>query len=103
MPDPVIETVSLGNYSGTDRAMSQWAAVLAEQLIEVVQQHGYRINRSINQDGAIPMENPLRLAPYLAASLPTAASWPGGIIYVSDGAAGTKFRGSDGAAWVNLG
>lgn len=34
---------------------------------------------------------------------PVAADFEGTIIYVSDGGAGAKFRGSDGSAWVNLG
>jgi hypothetical protein len=41
---------------------------------------------------------------YTVATLPAAsAANASSIVYVSDGAAGTKFRGSDGAAWVNLG
>lgn len=34
---------------------------------------------------------------------PAAADNPGAIIYVSDGAAGSKFQGSDGSSWVSLG
>lgn len=43
------------------------------------------------------------LPSYAAASLPTAANNAGRVIYVSDGGAGAVFRGSNGAAWVNLG
>lgn len=40
---------------------------------------------------------------YTGAALPpAAAAGASAIAYVSDGAVGTKFRGSDGAAWVNL-
>lgn len=40
---------------------------------------------------------------YLAADIPPAADHEGEAIYVSDGAAGSKFRGSDGSSWVDLG
>lgn len=99
MPDPVIVTVSLPRVQLLDQLDATWGAV----LIEAIQQHGQRLNDSIHKDGGIAMVNPLVLGPFLNASLPTAANWTGGIIYVSDGAAGTKFRGSDGVAWVNLG
>jgi hypothetical protein len=39
---------------------------------------------------------------YLVATLPTTAT-EGTVVFVADGAAGTKFRGWDGSAWVNLG
>lgn len=41
---------------------------------------------------------------YTVATLPAAsATNASSIAFVSDGGAGTKFRGSDGTAWVNLG
>lgn len=40
---------------------------------------------------------------YLTADIPPAANYPGGVIYVSDAAAGSNFQGSNGTAWVDLG
>lgn len=64
---------------------------------------GYRLNRTLPKDGSEAMTAPLVLATYTVATRPAAASWTGGIIYVSDGGAGAVFQGSNGAAWVNLG
>jgi hypothetical protein len=44
-----------------------------------------------------------RSTPYTSASRPSAANNEGAVIYVSDAAAGTKFQGSNGSAWVPLG
>ncbi len=47
---------------------------------------------------------PPTLPTYTTSSRPAAASVPAGsLIFVSDGAAGQKFQGSTGSAWVNLG
>lgn len=40
---------------------------------------------------------------FLTADIPAAGDWKGRIIFVSDAAAGARFQGSTGAAWVNLG
>lgn len=45
----------------------------------------------------------VRPVSYLTADIPGAADHEGEIIYVPDGAAGAKFQGSNGTAWVNLG
>lgn len=45
-----------------------------------------------------------RIGSYTTATRPVASSVGAGtLIYVSDGAAGAKFQGSDGTNWVNLG
>lgn len=43
------------------------------------------------------------LPSYTTAGRPAASSVPRSLIFVSDAAAGSKFQGSDGAAWVALG
>jgi len=48
-------------------------------------------------------KSPVTPPTYTVATRPDVTLNEGGIIYVSDGAAGAKFQGSDGAAWVNLG
>lgn len=54
-----------------------------------------------------PMMHDLNQQPrcpeFTVATIPAAGDWKGRIIFVSDGAAGAKFQGSTGAAWVNLG
>jgi len=40
---------------------------------------------------------------FTTATRPAAADYAGFIIYVSDGAGGSKFQGSDGSSWVSLG
>lgn len=68
--------------------------------------YGYRINRVLPKDGSEPMTGPMPLLSVTAAVLASdypAADWEGAVIYVSDGAGGTRFRGSDGSNWVDLG
>jgi len=104
VPTPVVETLTVAPPNiQSPEDLNLWARSLATSIIEAIQQHGFRINQSIHQDGGIVMANPLVLQPLLVADLPAAADWEGGIVYVSDGGAGAVFRGSDGTNWVNLG
>lgn len=104
MAEPVNERPIFPSVIKADAiGIGNWAVSMIRQLTTVFQQYGYRLNRSITIDGAQAMDNPLVLATFTTTTLPAAADWEGGIIYVSDGAAGAKFRGSDGTSWVNLG
>lgn len=80
-----------------------WAGEMARQLTALFQEYGFRVNRTLPKDGSEAMQNPMRLVTVTVATLPTASQWTGAVVYVSDGAAGAKFRGSDGTSWVNLG
>ena len=80
-----------------------WATSLLRSLLETLTGHAARINFAMPLDGSETMIRPLPLATYTVATLPAAASWTGAVIFVSDGAAGTKFRGSDGTSWLSLG
>jgi hypothetical protein len=51
----------------------------------------------------IPAAGVMQIGTFTTATRPTAASYPGAVIYVSDGAGGSKFQGSDGSSWVSLG
>lgn len=62
-----------------------------------------RWNESFPRDGSERFEAPLPLKTYTTGTVPTASEYAGSLIYVSDGSAGQKFRGSDGTSWVNLG
>jgi hypothetical protein len=81
------------------RDLTSLLAELDGRLREI----GFRLNRVFPKDGSEAMTQPAKLAPFTTATRPAAASWAGALIYVSDGAAGAKFQGSDGTAWVNLG
>lgn len=92
--------------SPTNYALSgifTWGGQLIRQLIFNFQTYGYRLNRVLPKDGSEAMEGPLELESYEEADLPDAADHEGAIVYVSDGASGSKFRGSDGTDWVDLG
>jgi hypothetical protein len=62
-----------------------------------------RADGSLPKDGTEAVTAPMTLATYTVATRPTASSYEGSIIYVSDGGAGAVFQGSDGSSWVNLG
>ncbi len=81
----------------------QWAAVMVQRLTMIFTERGQRLNILLPKDGTEAMTGTLTLMAYTVATLPTASDWPGSVIYVSDGAGGAKFRGSDGTSWVNLG
>lgn len=49
------------------------------------------------------LENVQGILTYTIATLPTPAPTATVIVYVSDGAAGQKYRGWNGTLWVNLG
>lgn len=46
---------------------------------------------------------PIKLPIYTTLTLPAAVDYEGHILYVSDGASGSRFLGSDGTSWVSLG
>ena len=99
--DPVQERPILPNpNSGPHYSI---LAALLQALYKMFAEYGFRLNRVLPLDGTEAMTAPLVLMTYTTATRPTAASWTGGTIYVSDGAAGQKFQGSDGTAWVFLG
>lgn len=73
--------------------------VLSDLFRRVIQ----RLNLMLPKDGSEAMTSPLVLATYTTATRPAAADWGAGVIYVSDGAPGSNFQGSDGSSWVSLG
>ena len=48
-------------------------------------------------------DQPLRLPSFTILTIPLASLHAGAIVYVSDGAAGSKVRYSNGTAWIDLG
>jgi len=100
---PVIEQVPFNLPTSGVPELDRWAVNFAREMVSAFREHGTRINLAITNDGETPMEAPFILGDFTIATLPSAANFERGIVYVSDGAVGQKFRGSDGAAWVNLG
>lgn len=58
--------------------------------------YAYRLNNSVPKDGS---EGPVVLASYTVASVPTAASYTGGMIYVTNETGGAVPAFSDGTNW----
>ena len=72
-------------------------------LTRIMSAIAIRLNEVLPKDGTEGMDAPIVLKSYLSANRPTASSWTGGVIFVSDAAGGSKFQGSDGTSWVSLG
>ena len=100
--DPIETTPRLPTAIGSGPHVGFLRGLL-QSLTDIMSRSAVRVNATLPKDGTEAMTAPLVLVTYTVATLPTASSWPGGVIYVSDGAAGAKFRGSDGTSWVNLG
>lgn len=58
-----------------------------------------RANAGLPIDGGLPMLGPLVLASYTVATVPDAAEWEGGVIYVSDETGGAVLAFSEGTDW----
>ena len=100
---PVNSEVALPNAAPTLSGVAYWTRALSQVLRFTLGEFGTRINAAITADGETPMTGPLKLSRHEAALLPVASEHEGAVIYVPDGAPGAKFRGSDGAVWLNLG
>lgn len=53
----------------------------------------------LQPDGSVAATAPIQLASYTVGALPAAATWPRGMIYVSDGTANKRLAVSDGTNW----
>lgn len=86
----------------TTIGVDNWAANLTTVLSTLLTSVCQRLNGSLHEDGRVRMQAPLLLAEYAEATLPDATQFPGGLIFVSDGASGQKLRYSDGTTWVDI-
>lgn len=82
----------------TNDAM-QWANALVPALIRELSAYAVRSNNLLAGDGTETATAPVLLAQYAKAALPTAASYTGGIIYVTDGTSNKRLAVSDGTNW----
>lgn len=72
---------------------------LVQALIREMVDYAYRLNKVLPEDGSEAMAGPLPLAQYAKASLPTAASYNGAMIFVTDDVGGSTPAFSDGTNW----
>lgn len=104
MVNPIPERPALPRPPrGSPPPITQFLSDLIRTLTFTLTTTNTRLNQMLPKDGTERMLAALPLLTVTVATLPTAADHEGGIIYVSDGAGGAKFRGSDGTSWVNLG
>lgn len=96
---PLLPQAIPGNIPG----LVAYTSGLGKQLLNVFQEYGFRINRTLPKDGSEVMTGPMPLASYTTATRPTASDHEGAVIYVSDASSGANFQGSDGTNWVSLG
>ncbi|MBR0658191.1 hypothetical protein [Neoroseomonas oryzicola] len=75
------------------------AAGSAPQLIAQGSDTNVGLQLSGKGTGMVSVVGPLQLATYTVATLPAAASYPRGIVYVSDGTTNKRFAVSDGTSW----
>lgn len=75
------------------------APLINNNAVEHRRQIANRANVGLPIDGSRAMNQPLVLATYTVATLPTASLWEGGQIYVSDESGGAQPAFSDGTNW----
>ncbi len=102
MVKPVSERPGLPRPPGTETGINAWAADMVKVLTGMLSETNYRLNKMLPKDGTERMTAPLPLAVYTTATLPAAALWQGGIVFVSDAGSGDEFQGSDGSQWLSF-
>ena len=96
MASKVRQTPGLPNLTADTRSsLEQLVRALFQEFIE----HANRLNGAVTTDGAEVMTRPLRVATYTVLTLPSAATYAQGIIYVSNEAGGATLAFSDGTNW----
>lgn len=84
---------------GTFAGLLIFTADLTKQLISILGEYGFRLNRALPKDGTEAMSGPLVLASYAVADLPDASAYAGALIYVPDGTSNKRLAVSDGTDW----
>lgn len=90
-------------FPTTLAGLLDFSGTLVRQLIAEFSAYGYRLNRVLPKNGSERMSGPLQLASFETAGRPDPTEWEGAVIYVSDASSGSRFQGSDGSQWVDLG
>jgi len=95
------DTPALPKQTGlsSSNSIAAYLNVLTRVLTDILTQINYRINRMMSLDGTDAMTGPIVMQTFTVATVPTAASWTRGIIYVSDETGGATLAFSDGTNW----
>ena len=75
---------------------------LVRALQGILSQISYVLNRTMSLDGTDSMTAPLVVKTFTVATVPTAASWTAGLIYVSDETGGATLAFSNGTNWLRV-
>ncbi len=76
-----------------------WGASLVSALMQQLSYIAQRANGLLAADGTEAATAPVLLKSYTVSTVPTASSYTGGIIYVSDGTSNKRLAVSDGTNW----
>jgi hypothetical protein len=79
--------------------ISIFLIALVRALQNILSTISYTLNRTLSLDGTDAMAAPIVVKTFTVATVPTAASWEAGIIYVSDETGGATLAFSDGSDW----
>jgi hypothetical protein len=88
-------------YGGapTVEGLRQTIQDLIGSLIRELSAHAQRINSSIVTTGETSMTAPFVVMTFTVASLPAAATWTQGLVFVSNESGGATLAFSDGTNW----
>lgn len=92
---PAVSRASGGTVEGLAASLS----IVVSSIYREFAEHARRLNLAVTTDGVEPMERPFLVAAYLKADLPAAATWEGGLVYVSNETGGKTMAFSDGTNW----
>lgn len=80
-------------------ALFRWAGDIVRSMFNALTDHAFRLNRVLPVDGSEAMTGPMVLVSYTVATLPSAATYVRGVVYVSDETGGAVPAFSDGTNW----
>jgi len=80
-------------------AISPFATDLVNALLVELREHAFRLNFASMGDGTEVPSAPVRMNSYVKTALPDAATYPAGLIYVSNDVGGAVPAFSDGTNW----
>jgi hypothetical protein len=72
---------------------------LINALTRELMAHAIRLNTAVMHTGEVSMTGPISLVSFTVATLPPAASWTQGVVFVSNETGGATLAFSDGTNW----
>lgn len=95
--NPTVLPVS--GFASDVRDLTRVVQALMRTLATELTNHARRLNLALTKDGTEVMTGPLMLLSSTVVGVPTAATYEGGLIYVSNEAGGKTVAFSDGTNW----